>query len=82
MKRLGDAAEPERLRPGRHILSIADAMEAGGIVPYVAGFRPAIPAGDEVCDAKLETEVAAGEDCEGLGTSKAFSVGKDSRNWV
>jgi hypothetical protein len=37
-------------------------------------------AGDEVCDAKLETEVAAGEDCEGLGTSKVFSVGKDSRN--
>jgi hypothetical protein len=28
-------------------------------------------AGDDVCDAKLETEVAAGEDCEGLGTSKA-----------
>jgi len=36
-------------------------------------------AGDEVCDAKLETEVAAGEDCEGLGTSKAFSSEKGSR---
>jgi hypothetical protein len=38
-------------------------------------------AGDEVCDAKLETDVAAGEDCDGLGTSKAFSGGKGSCNW-
>ena len=38
-------------------------------------------AGDEVCDAKLETDVAAGEDCAGLGTSNARSGEKDSRNW-
>jgi len=39
-------------------------------------------AGDEVCDAKLETEVAVGDDCEGLGASKAFSSEKASRgNW-
>jgi hypothetical protein len=36
-------------------------------------------AGDEVCDAKLDTEVAAGEDCEGIGASKAFSSEKGSR---
>ena len=37
-------------------------------------------AGEEECDAKLETEVAAGEDWVGRGTSKLCSVGKDSRN--
>jgi len=37
-------------------------------------------AGEEEWDVKLETEVAAGEDWEGLGISKACSVGKESRN--
>ncbi len=30
-KRPGDAAEPERLRAARPMLSIADAMDAGGM---------------------------------------------------
>jgi hypothetical protein len=37
-------------------------------------------AGDEEWDAKLDTEVAAGEDWAGRGTSKPCSAGKDSRN--
>ena len=31
-KREGDAAEPERLRPGIPILPMADAIEAAGVV--------------------------------------------------